>query len=126
MKKGLPSRRKSLVVLGRERGPCSLESRGHILRKTDICSGELAKHLSLRSLLCLQGRVLSTAHTHDLETCLTHTGSTTILEAKESSLLWLMDVIFANGKGWRRTNIGASTSMILLNPHHGTPCQTEP
>ena len=25
-----------------------------------------------------------------------------------------MDVIFANGEGWRRTNIGASTSMMPL------------
>ena len=108
-------------MLVREWGPHSKED-----RRMPPRSGELAKHPSLRSLLCLQGRVLSTAHTHDLETCLTHTGSTTILEAKESSLLWLMDVIFANGKGWRRTNIGASTSMILLNPHHGTLCQTEP
>ena len=80
-------------------------------------SGELEKHLCLPSLLRLQGRPFSTCHSHDLEACLTHTGRTTTPEAKESSLLRLMGAIFANGKGWKRTSTGASTSMILLNPH---------
>ena len=79
-------------MLVREQGTHSKED-----RRMPPRSGELAKHLSLPSLLHLQSRVLSTTHTHNLEACLTHMGSTTIPEATERSLLWLMDVIFANG-----------------------------